>query len=42
VRLLRRVTGLRIRLVAAFTVVALLASVLASGISYVLLRRVML
>ncbi|MEU9020706.1 HAMP domain-containing sensor histidine kinase [Actinomadura sp. NPDC048394] len=41
-RLLRRVTGLRIRLVAAFTVVALLASVLASGISYVLLRRVML
>ncbi|MGI5321984.1 ATP-binding protein [Actinomadura nitritigenes] len=39
---LRRFTGLRVRLVAAFTVVALLASVLASGISYVLLRRVML
>ncbi|MER6814563.1 HAMP domain-containing sensor histidine kinase [Spirillospora sp. NPDC000708] len=39
---LRRLTGLRVRLVAAFTVVALLASVLASGISYVLLRRVML
>ncbi|SFN17273.1 sensor histidine kinase [Actinomadura madurae] len=35
-------TGLRIRLAAAFTAVALLASVLASGISYVLLRRVML
>lgn len=37
-----RVTGLRMRLAAAFTAVALLASVLASGISYVLLRRVML
>ncbi|MFA1547391.1 ATP-binding protein [Actinomadura chokoriensis] len=35
-------TGLRVRLAAAFTAVALLASVLASGISYVLLRRVML
>ncbi|WP_240810065.1 HAMP domain-containing sensor histidine kinase [Actinomadura sp. WMMA1423] len=34
--------GLRMRLAAAFTAVALLASVLASGISYVLLRRVML
>ncbi|MBO2459551.1 sensor histidine kinase [Actinomadura violacea] len=38
----RRFTGLRVRLVAAFTGVALLASVLASGLSYVLLRRVML
>lgn len=37
-----RFTGLRVRLAAAFTAVALLASVLASGISYVLLRRVML
>ncbi|TDD83563.1 HAMP domain-containing protein, partial [Actinomadura rubrisoli] len=35
-------TGLRARLAAAFTAVALLASVLASGISYVLLRRAML
>ncbi|WP_131739732.1 sensor histidine kinase [Actinomadura roseirufa] len=35
-------TGLRVRLAAAFTAVALLASVLASGVSYVLLRRVML
>lgn len=38
----RRLTGLRMRLAAAFTAVALLASVLASGISYVLMRRVML
>ncbi|MEU5992977.1 HAMP domain-containing sensor histidine kinase [Spirillospora sp. NPDC047418] len=38
----RRLTGLRTRLAAAFTAVALLASVLASGISYVLMRRVML
>ncbi|WP_243716276.1 sensor histidine kinase [Actinomadura darangshiensis] len=37
-----RFTGLRVRLAAAFTAVALLASVLASGISYVLMRRVML
>ncbi|MEV4004126.1 HAMP domain-containing sensor histidine kinase [Actinomadura sp. NPDC049753] len=37
-----RFTGLRVRLAAAFTAVALLASLLASGISYVLLRRVML
>ncbi|MGI5168580.1 sensor histidine kinase [Spirillospora sp. CA-253888] len=35
-------TGLRVRLTAAFLVVALLASVLASGISYVLVRRSML
>ncbi|MCP9954751.1 sensor histidine kinase [Actinomadura madurae] len=35
-------SGLRIRLAAAFTAVALLASVLASGLSYVLMRRVML
>ncbi|MFC6935183.1 hypothetical protein ACFQHO_35940 [Actinomadura yumaensis] len=35
-------TGLRARLAAAFTAVALLASVLASGISYVLLRNAML
>ncbi|MDL4817929.1 sensor histidine kinase [Actinomadura opuntiae] len=41
-RRLRRLTGLRVRLAAAFTAVALLSSVLASGISYVLLRRVML
>ncbi|WP_199487400.1 sensor histidine kinase [Actinomadura spongiicola] len=34
--------GLRLRLTAAFTAVALLAALLASGISYVLLRRVML
>ncbi|MGC4952434.1 ATP-binding protein [Actinomadura citrea] len=34
--------GLRGRLAAAFTAVALLAALLASGISYVLLRRVML
>ncbi|MFI0482160.1 ATP-binding protein [Actinomadura sp. 9N215] len=34
--------GLRVRLAAAFTAVALLAALLASGISYVLLRRVML
>ncbi|RKS74752.1 two-component system sensor histidine kinase MtrB [Actinomadura pelletieri DSM 43383] len=34
--------GLRPRLTAAFTAVALLAALLASGISYVLLRRVML
>ncbi|MFB4299514.1 sensor histidine kinase [Actinomadura sp. NTSP31] len=39
---LRRFTGLRVRLAAAFTAVALLSSVLASGISYVLLRRVVL
>ncbi|TMR05046.1 HAMP domain-containing histidine kinase [Actinomadura soli] len=38
----RRFTGLRLRLAAAFTAVALLAALLASGISYVLLRRVML
>ncbi|TMR34887.1 sensor histidine kinase [Actinomadura geliboluensis] len=38
----RRLTGLRMRLAAAFTAVALLASVLASGISYVLMRRMML
>ncbi|QKW35073.1 HAMP domain-containing histidine kinase [Actinomadura sp. NAK00032] len=37
-----RLTGLRMRLAAAFTAVALLASVLASGISYVLMRRMML
>ncbi|MEU8341649.1 HAMP domain-containing sensor histidine kinase [Spirillospora sp. NPDC048832] len=37
-----RFTGLRWRLAAAFTAVALLASVLASGISYVLMRRMML
>ncbi|MFI0368164.1 ATP-binding protein [Actinomadura sp. 1N219] len=35
-------TGLRVRLAAAFTAVALLAALMASGISYVLLRRVML
>ncbi|WP_245679648.1 sensor histidine kinase [Actinomadura hibisca] len=35
-------TGLRVRLTAAFLAVALLASVLASGISYVLVRRSML
>ncbi|MFB4307968.1 ATP-binding protein [Actinomadura sp. GTD37] len=35
-------TGLRVRLVAAFTAVALLAAVLASGISYVLMRRMIL
>ncbi|WP_067802062.1 sensor histidine kinase [Actinomadura formosensis] len=39
---LRPLTGLRVRLAAAFTAVALLASVLASGLSYVLVRRVML
>ncbi|WP_243719049.1 HAMP domain-containing sensor histidine kinase [Actinomadura sp. KC06] len=38
----RRFTGLRLRLAAAFTAVALLAALMASGISYVLLRRVML
>ncbi|MEO3823380.1 HAMP domain-containing sensor histidine kinase [Actinomadura sp. B10D3] len=37
-----RFTGLRARLAAAFVAVALLASVLASGMSYVLLRRAML
>ncbi|MDL4771276.1 sensor histidine kinase [Actinomadura xylanilytica] len=35
-------SGLRLRLTAAFTAVALLASVMASGISYILLRRAML
>lgn len=39
---LRWFTGLRARLAAAFLAVALLASVLASGISYVLYRRMML
>ncbi|MBA9001962.1 sensor histidine kinase [Thermomonospora cellulosilytica] len=34
--------GLRVRMVAAFTAVALVASVLASGIAYVLVRRAML
>ncbi|TYB43599.1 sensor histidine kinase [Actinomadura chibensis] len=34
--------GLRVRLAAAFTAVALFAALLASGISYVLLRRLML
>ncbi|GAA2164177.1 sensor histidine kinase [Actinomadura napierensis] len=34
--------GLRARLIAAFTAVALLSSVLASGISYILVRRLML
>ncbi|WUH96571.1 HAMP domain-containing histidine kinase [Spirillospora sp. NBC_00431] len=38
----RRFTGLRVRLAAAFTAVALLAALMASGMSYVLLRRVML
>lgn len=42
VRALRPLTGLRARLAAAFLAVALLASVLASGISYVLYRRMML
>ncbi|GGV04700.1 signal transduction histidine-protein kinase AfsQ2 [Actinomadura cremea] len=42
VRALRPLTGLRARLAAAFLAVALLASVLASGISYVLYRRTML
>ncbi|XRQ03364.1 ATP-binding protein [Actinomadura welshii] len=35
-------TGLRMRMAAAFTAIALLAAVLASGLSYVLLRRVTL
>ncbi|MFG1999799.1 ATP-binding protein [Spirillospora sp. NPDC048911] len=39
---MRAFTGLRARLVAAFAAVALLASVGASGISYVLVRREML
>ncbi|MFF5257327.1 ATP-binding protein [Actinomadura viridis] len=39
---LRPFTGLRVRMVAAFTAVALLASALASGIAYVLVRRAML
>ncbi|WP_034521309.1 sensor histidine kinase [Actinomadura rifamycini] len=42
VRALRPLTGLRARLAAAFLAVALLASVLASGISYVLYRRMVL
>ncbi|MFD0904338.1 ATP-binding protein [Actinomadura sediminis] len=42
VRAFRPFTGLRARLAAAFLAVALLASVLASGISYVLYRRMML
>ncbi|TYK48059.1 sensor histidine kinase [Actinomadura decatromicini] len=37
-----RSVGLRVRLTAAFTAVALFAALLASGISYVLLRRLML
>ncbi|MBE1535091.1 HAMP domain-containing sensor histidine kinase [Actinomadura algeriensis] len=40
--MIRRLTGLRARLAAAFLAVALLASVLASGISYVLYRRMVL
>ncbi|WP_262402605.1 hypothetical protein, partial [Actinomadura sp. CNU-125] len=40
--MIRGLTGLRARLGAAFLAVALLASVLASGISYVLYRRMML
>ncbi|MFC4909608.1 sensor histidine kinase [Actinomadura gamaensis] len=35
-------TGLRVRMAAAFAAVALLASVLASGVGYVLVRRAML